>query len=429
LKIFAKLILVGSFAIGLTSCSDGANAASSKEEELARLTSLPYASWVADPEDSTESEAEAKQSGDTKNAASPGYNLFTFRNDSSACLFDLNHTCVKKWSTNRPGPQGWQYVDLDLNGNLYYIQKQAGTGDGKDGLGKLSKNNNPVWHNTGRYHHDIELLPNGKLITFLSRERIITQKGESIPILDDLALVVDGATGRILEEHSIYDLFKDHIKEEQFAKIKAAPWYNDALTKIANKKEDHAPIIKYDSAGDLLHTNSIRLIGRTIEGIAAPTDYLISVRQLNSVAIISADFQKIKWLSKNDFKRQHQPILLNNDDVLVFDNKWKDGFSRVAQISLKTKKITWQYAAKNYREFYSATRGGVQRLPNGNTMIVNSNRGRIFEITNDGSIVWSYTNPAEKELRGKKLRAAIYRAKRFTPEQAHGLLTEPAQAN
>jgi len=421
-KAVLKFALCGFAITTLSSCSDGDSAASSKEDELARLTSLPYASWVADTEDS-----EAKQSIDTKDLPSPGYNLFTFRNNSSACLFDLNYNCIKKWTSSRSDSQGWQFVDIDRAGNLFYLQKQAGTGDGKDGLGKLSKDNKLIWHNTGRYHHEIELLPNGKLITFVSRERITNHKGTEIPFLDDLALVIDSSTGKILEEHSIYDLFREHIRDDQVAKIKVAPWYKDAFTKISNRKEGDAPVIKYDSSGDILHTNSIRLIDRAIENIAAPNDYLISVRQLNAVAIISPDFKKIKWLSKNEFKRQHQPLLLDNDEILVFDNRWKDGFSRVAQMNLKTKKITWQYAAKNPGEFFSATRGGVQRLPNGNTMITISNSGKIIEVSQDGTIVWMFKNPAEKEIKGKKYRAAIYRARRFTPTELGHLFPEVAE--
>jgi hypothetical protein len=38
-------------------------------------------------------------------------------------------------------------------------------------------------------------------------------------------------------------------------------------------------------------------------------------------------------------------------------------------------------------------RGGAQRLPNGNTLITESDKGRAFEVTREGEIVWDFYNP------------------------------------
>ena len=39
--------------------------------------------------------------------------------------------------------------------------------------------------------------------------------------------------------------------------------------------------------------------------------------------------------------------------------------------------------------------GSQQALDNGNILITESLRGRIFEITRSGRVVWEYLNPAE----------------------------------
>lgn len=57
------------------------------------------------------------------------------------------------------------------------------------------------------------------------------------------------------------------------------------------------------------------------------------------------------------------------------------------------KKLAWTYKAKNPTDFYSAEISGVQRLPNGNTLICEGIPGHFFEVTQDGEIVWSYINP------------------------------------
>ena len=35
---------------------------------------------------------------------------------------------------------------------------------------------------------------------------------------------------------------------------------------------------------------------------------------------------------------------------------------------------------------------GAQRLPNGNTLITESDAGRVFEVTEGGDIVWEFVN-------------------------------------
>ena len=401
-------------------CADKEQSASQQDENLAQLATLPYASWVE-----SDDEKEEEDITTPSNKPGPGFNLFAYRNQSSACLFDLSGNCVKKWNSTLKQPKSWQYVDLDNEGNLYYLEKEEGIGDGQDGLGKLSPDNKLIWHNIGRYHHEIELIPGNKLLTFISRERIISWRGEDVPVLDDLALVLDSNTGEILEEHSMFNLFKEHIREDQINSIKKWSEFNSIRSKIRTGLNGTKPVIGHDSVGDIIHANSIKFINREISDIASPNDYLISIRQLNAVAIISGDFTKIKWITKDEFKAQHQPSLLKTDSILVFDNQWRDGFSRVAEMDIKIKKIIWQYSSDKKNKFFSATRGGTQRLPNGNTLVTNSNRGKIFEVTPTGEIVWSFKNPDEKASKGRKFRAAIYRSKRFTEAEANKILTEP----
>ena len=53
----------------------------------------------------------------------------------------------------------------------------------------------------------------------------------------------------------------------------------------------------------------------------------------------------------------------------------------------------WRYTAEPPGSFYSPRRSGVQRLPNGNTLICSTATGNIFEVTPEGEIVWQYINP------------------------------------
>ena len=67
------------------------------------------------------------------------------------------------------------------------------------------------------------------------------------------------------------------------------------------------------------------------------------------------------------------------------------------EIDPRQNRIVWKYeaAGRSWR-FYSRSRGSVQRLPNGNTLISEDNTGRIFQVSPDanhpdgGAIVWEY---------------------------------------
>ena len=53
----------------------------------------------------------------------------------------------------------------------------------------------------------------------------------------------------------------------------------------------------------------------------------------------------------------------------------------------------WSYTSPDLYSFYSAFISGAQRLENGHTLITEGMRGRVFEIDNNGDIVWEYWTP------------------------------------
>ncbi|MFC2154850.1 arylsulfotransferase family protein, partial [Candidatus Altiarchaeota archaeon] len=90
---------------------------------------------------------------------------------------------------------------------------------------------------------------------------------------------------------------------------------------------------------------------------------------------------------------QHEPVLLENGNILIFDNRGPGGSSRVLEFDPFTLEIVWQYEGTSSHPFYSELLGTNQRLPNGNTLITESKRGRVFEVTPENELVWEYRNP------------------------------------
>jgi len=69
--------------------------------------------------------------------------------------------------------------------------------------------------------------------------------------------------------------------------------------------------------------------------------------------------------------------------------------NRSSQKSAKSmsNQILWIYHTLSNQAFFSHIGSGVQRLPNGNTLICAMTEGHIFEISAEGQLAWEYINP------------------------------------
>jgi len=133
---------------------------------------------------------------------------------------------------------------------------------------------------------------------------------------------------------------------------------------------------------------------------------LVSFRAVDTIAIIDIETKEVVWKwGKGEIAHQHDPHLLSNGNILVFDNGFlrsnlpelKAGkyFSRVIEINPRINQIVWEYAGFMPNRmrgfaFYSFIGGFAERLPNWNTLITETTTGRIFEINTEGEIVWEY---------------------------------------
>ena len=171
-----------------------------------------------------------------------------------------------------------------------------------------------------------------------------------------------------------------------------------------------------------MHTNTVEIMDRDISGFCKKGDWLISIRNFDLVAVLDAKKRQLIWSwGPRELSRQHHPTLLDNGNVLIFDNGYAGRkFSRVIELNPLTKKIVWEYKSDPPEKFFSGTRGSNQRLPNGNVLISNSDSGHVFEVTREGEVVWEFYNPDVNME--DKTRAAIYRFMRITDPRMHKLI-------
>jgi hypothetical protein len=106
------------------------------------------------------------------------------------------------------------------------------------------------------------------------------------------------------------------------------------------------------------------------------------------------------------------------DEVLLpFDPK--KGFLREMAKPFGPEQAAWSYSDPEH--FLSPFISGVQRLPNGNTLICSGAEGRIFEVTADKRIVWDFENTFGGDLPnspigGNAPSRALFRATRIAPD-------------
>ena len=106
-------------------------------------------------------------------------------------------------------------------------------------------------------------------------------------------------------------------------------------------------------------------------------------------------------------------------NILLFDNGLGKNRSRAVELDPLTMEVVWQYVADPPTAFYTPTKGSIQRLPNGNTLLAESDRGRAFEVTPAGEIVWEFVCP---HLTSPHERATIVRMKRYSHEFVNAIL-------
>jgi len=137
------------------------------------------------------------------------------------------------------------------------------------------------------------------------------------------------------------------------------------------------------------------------------------------IGVIEKETGRIVWAwGPGVIDGQHKPHVLANGRVLIFDNGTLRGFSRVIEVDPLTEAIEWEYVADPPESFLSRYISSAQRLPNGNTLICEGGKSRLFEVTADGEVVWDFVNPHLTETAHHN----IYRCLRYSPEYVEPLL-------
>lgn len=371
-------------------------------------------------------------------------NTFHGSNNSKLTyLRDMNNNLIHTWTSTRNGGYS-QYMMPD--GSIYRsaVSGTSFNGGGATGMiQKLSWSGSVLWEytysNTSyRLHHDFCVMPNGNVLMIAWELKTAAQcvaagLNHSSSLWPDHIIEVQpvGTTGGIIvwKWH-----FWDHLIQDY-----------DPTKSNYGVVADHPELLDINvgsTSGDWMHCNGISYN-------AARDEIVFSSHNLNEIYVIDhstttaeaaghtggargkgGDFL-YRWGKASNYRAPNSPQVFNvvhcaiwltgtlpgSGNIMAFNNRNGTNSSMIVEITppidslgnytlnngtayLPTSPV-WSYSASG---FYSNHLGGIQRLPNGNTLIAESTSGYIFEVNSAGVVQWSYQGSGE-----------IVRALRYPP--------------
>jgi hypothetical protein len=362
-----------------------------QEEELVRMMTLGYVRGT---------KPATSLGGVTvfiRDRVQPGLNLYTSGHAPEALLIDMEGLALhrwgarltdvwpeREWDIDEPEGQLWRRVHLFENGDLLAIYDWLG-------LVKVDRDSRVLWARAEGAHHDLDVLEDGTIYVLEHEKTMIPRLSEEHPVVEDFISILS-PNGVTLRRVSLVQ---------------------------ALERSDYWPILANAPPWpDILHTNSLEVLDGRLEHLSpafAAGNVLVSFREIDTIAVVDMKEEIVAWALVGRWHRQHDASILESGSMMLFDNESGGGFSEVIELDPFTQREIWSVGGDSTRPFFSGACGAAQRLPNGNTLVTESDNGRAFEVTPEGALVWEFENPhrAGTDL---ELIATIYEMKRLPPD-------------
>jgi outer membrane protein assembly factor BamB len=367
----------------------------SRDDAAKKLQALPYASWS--PIEHADKMGVVTYD---RELAQPGYNLFNSVTTTEASLLDMDGNPIHVWSRDTGGK--WGHVELLPTGELLILNERR--------LIRLDWDSNLIWTRDIDVHHDVDIAENGDIYVLSAANEFIDNDGLEIPVRNHYIRILS-PQGEVRRSISFLPLLRRRLDMEKLVQF------------IATGGQIDSGFLFEGDFVDIFHVNTLSIIDKTFNDFFQKGFVLFAARNLNLIGVVDVEREKLVWSwGERDLDWPHQPVLLDDGHILVFDNGAHRKYSRVIELDPLTGEIVWEYKANPPESFFSVMMGGVQSLPNDDILVTESTKGHAFEITRGGEIVWEFYNPQVDEVRDK--RANIYRMSRIPVDFfAPGLLS------
>ena len=356
------------------------------DDALDRLRALGYLTH-------TTYEADTTQVGvvtHDRERVSPGYNWY------DCVLMDMDGNTV--W---RPDFGG--YCVLTNEGEVYRMRTEESVVSRHSWDGKLR------WEREMQVHHELTLGPDGSVYVLSTEVHEYKKRNVEFDVVVQLS-----PDGEPLSRWSTWEHL-EVIKPHHPASRLDRP----AHIKLARPDSHEGRPSPAGGDYDYYHLNSIQLLPHTPlahDPRFRPGNWLICSNHTNLLLIVDSESGEVVWSwGPGEVEGPHMPRMLPGGTILIFDNgrEHKRGYTRIIELDPVSLEVVWSYVADPPRSFFSSKLGSSQRLPNGNTLIDDSENGRAFEVTPAGEIVWEWY---DGDFNEDGQRSLFYRMERYSPE-------------
>lgn len=131
----------------------------------------------------------------------------------------------------------------------------------------------------------------------------------------------------------------------------------------------------------------------------AAGDLLISLRNIDLVAVLDAQTHEIKWWQQGPWFGQHDPDFEADGRIYVFNNATERYRSDIVAIDPVTRKAE-RYFSEGPLKFYSQYMGTHSRIAPDMHFVVIPGEGRVLEATQQGEIVFEFNNVVTEKTNG-----------------------------
>jgi hypothetical protein len=330
-----------------------------------------------------------------------GVNVYCSENSGELQFMDMQGNVIHRVNINttdaRLKDNQCKTVSFDKNGNFVMVIENTA-------LVKSDLQGKELWRLKGRFHHDVDVMDDGTVFALLAERMRPLEQFDARKNLIDTLIVRISPNGIVESTLSLGQMI------EQVPAL-----MNKALAHIDNPRFRSELKPEYLKR-DVFHTNTIEVIRRDIEEkgkvLFKAGWIMVCPRHLDSIVVVDPDAKRIMWhWGEDELQWPHDPSLLADGTVMVFDNGVGLNQSRVIQVSPGLGKITRTFVGDPPSSFFSETRGSAQLLANGNRLICDSEKGRAFEVDDNDNIVWEFWNPDRDAAKQK--RATMFRFNRF----------------
>lgn len=248
-----------------------------------------------------------------------------------------------------------------------------------------------LWRKDDFYHHSLHLDDDGSIWTWLSVGSAYSQ--------EQVIERIDPVTGSALERISMRDdIVRPHAANRGVLNV---PSY--FLSGEPRSWENRRP--------DIFHTNDVEPLSKALAPkfpMFQEGDLLVSLRNMNLVAVIDRRSHEIKWSVRGPWMHQHDPDFTESGRISVYNNNFvsdkNPGLYQKRSNIITVDPATGQFQIlldEDGPYYYSARMGRHEWITPNIVQVVIPGEGRVIEVdARTDDIVFEFNNKLSPQFNG-----------------------------